>query len=171
MRGIERIEMMGNLTASIVSHFGDTFLTVRSEEELSALRATSVPLGNGQQPSVPEGLWCSCRAPYNRCTLKSSAEGRELLSLQCTTGGCKPNLEDLLLDQWWGGRFIDLGEVSGKYVYTCLIKTYFSLHFLCVLQFFKKYSVVPPQKNSGYGSFTYPPTATLYAWQICPEWN
>lgn len=36
MRGIERLEMMGNLTASIVSHFGDTFLTVRSEAELSA---------------------------------------------------------------------------------------------------------------------------------------
>lgn len=36
MRGIERLEMMGNLTASIVSYFGDTFLTVRSEVELSA---------------------------------------------------------------------------------------------------------------------------------------
>lgn len=36
MSGIERIEMMGNLTASIVSHIGDTFLTVRSEAELSA---------------------------------------------------------------------------------------------------------------------------------------
>lgn len=36
MSGIERIEMMGNLTASIVSHVGDTFLTVRSEAELSA---------------------------------------------------------------------------------------------------------------------------------------
>lgn len=83
MRGIERLEMMGNLTASIVSHFGDTFLTVRSEAELSAgsLSTTGqwpAALGAGGsavQLQLQGG--CAC----NKCALKSSSEGRELLSL------------------------------------------------------------------------------------------
>lgn len=36
MSGIERLEMMGDLTVSIVSHVRDTSLTVRSKAELSA---------------------------------------------------------------------------------------------------------------------------------------
>lgn len=83
MRGIERLEMMGNLTASIVSHFGDTFLTVRSEAELSAGSLSTTgqwPAALGAGGSAVQ-LQLQGGGAYNKYALKSSAEGRELLSL------------------------------------------------------------------------------------------
>lgn len=51
--------MMGNLTASIVSHFGDTFLTVRSEAELSVGNLSTT----GQWPAaLRAGRACSAAA-------------------------------------------------------------------------------------------------------------
>lgn len=84
MRGIERLEMMGNLTASIVSHFGDTFLTVRSEAELSAGSLSTTgqwPAALGAGGSAVQLQLQRGGGAYNKCALKSSAEGRELLSL------------------------------------------------------------------------------------------
>lgn len=74
MRGIERKEMMGSLTAQIFSHLGDTFLTVRSEQ--SSLWARLAPRGSGEQRSVPEGLQCSSRAPTQQTPFKE--QGREV---------------------------------------------------------------------------------------------
>lgn len=106
MRGIERLEMMGNLTASIVSHFGDTFLTVRSEAELPAGSLSTTgqwPAALGAGGSAVQLQLRGGGGACNKCALRAAQRGGSsfLFSApwEVTAGGCKPNLEDLLLDQ------------------------------------------------------------------------